>query len=194
MKARLLGALAKLDPRLLLVLMFFAIGLVAYEGWYLALRKPFLAYQKVVAARATLGATLSGSADAQGEVSRLAAELLGLLDRLAGELRLPAADDEMVASLMTELERSARTDGVVLIGIRPGARRRVLSFEEASFEISAQGKYIPLGHWLMGFEQTLSRRATVSEFTMKSIDEGRQVALTVRLALYRALPAPGAGS
>jgi len=134
MKARLFGALAKLDPRLLLMLMFFAIGLVAYEGWYLALRKPFLAYQKVVAARATLGATLSGSADAPGEVPRLAAELLGLLDRLAGELRLPAADDEMVASLMTELERSAKTDGVVLIGIRPGARRRVLSFEEASFD------------------------------------------------------------
>lgn len=194
MKQGLYAALARMDPRVLLIAMTAILGLVAFEGWYLVLRKPLLEYQKVVATRNTLASVLTGAASVQDELPRLAGELMRLADRLAGQLRLPASDDQMVASLMTELDHSARGHGITLSGIRPGARRQVLSFEEASFDISAQGKYLALCHWLLGFEKALGQSATISDFTMKSTDEGRQVALTVRVALYRALPAPGAGT
>ena len=42
------------------------------------------------------------------------------------------------------------------------------------------------------FDRTLGRNATVSEFTMKSADEGRQVALNLKAVLYRPLRTPGA--
>ena len=60
------------------------------------------------------------------------------------------------------------------------------------FEVNAQGKYLQLSRWLMDFERTVGQSATVSEFTMKSADEGRVVAVTLKLALYRPLQLSGA--
>ena len=103
-----------------------------------------------------------------------------------------APDRQMASEVMANLDRSAAASGITLTGIRPGARRQVLEFEEISFDVSAQGKYLRLCQWLLDFERTLGRNATVSEFTMKSADEGRLVALNLKAVLYRPLRTPGA--
>jgi len=86
------------------------------------------------------------------------------------------------------IDSAAAAAGVKLTSLKPAGRRAVVAFEELSFEVGAQGRYLALCQWLLGFEQRIGRSATVSEFTMKSSDEGRQVMLTLRLALYRPLP------
>ena len=94
---------------------------------------------------------------------------------------------------MAELDRSAGQNGITLAGIRPGSRREVLGFEEVSFEVSAQGEYLRLCQWLVNFERTLGQSATVSEFTMRAAGEGRVIALSLKVGLYRPLqPAGGA--
>jgi Tfp pilus assembly protein PilO len=191
MKQRMLAALARLDPRLLLGLMILIIGLVAVEGWLLFLRAPLAEYQKLISTRETLALSLAAAPDQQGELGRLAAELRQISARLSGQLRPLAPYDQTASLVMAELDRSAGQNGITLAGIRPGPSREVLGFEEVSFEVSAQGNYLRLCQWLVDFERTLGQSATVSEFTMKAADEGRVLALSLKVGLYRPLQLSG---
>jgi Tfp pilus assembly protein PilO len=190
---RILDALSRINPRVLLLAMILIVSATAFEGWFLVLRKPLAEYRQLAATRASLAAAAELSATQQGELSRLMAEVKELSDRLTGELRAPGPEDQLAISLMTELDRAAARMGVRLTSVKPGARRQVLSFEEVTFDVSAQGKYLLLCQWLLDFERTLGRIATVTDFTMRSIEEGRQVGLTLKVALYRPLPGTGAG-
>ena len=193
MTQRILGALSRIGPQSLLLAMMFIVSAAAFEGWFLVLRAPLGEYRRLAATRESLAATVAKSATQHGELSRLTAELKELSDRLSGELHAPAPEEQLAVSLMTELDHAAARKGLTLTSVKPGARRQVLSFEEIAFEVSAQGKYLLLCEWLLDFEHTLGRSATVTDFTMRSIEEGRQVGLTLKVALYRPLPGAGAG-
>ncbi len=184
---RLIQALGKLNPHLLLGLMLLATALLAFEGWVLVLRQPYAGYQKVLSARTTLASSLQQSADQSGELGRLANELKQLMDKLGSELHLPASDDKMAASLISALDRSAALHGVALSSVKPGQKRPVSVFEEVSFEVSAKGSYLQLCEWMLDFGKTLGNNAAVTEFDIKSADDGRQVVLSMNIALYRPL-------
>lgn len=182
---RLIQALGKLNPHLLLGLMLLATAVLAFEGWVLVLRQPYAEYQKILSARTTLTSSLQQSADQSGELGRLENELKQLMDRLGSELHLPASDDKMAASLMGALDRSAALYGVVLSSVKPGQKRPVSVFEEVSFEVSAKGSYLQLCEWMLDFGRTLGNNAAVTEFDIKSADDGRHVVLSMNIALYR---------
>lgn len=192
MTQRIYAALAKVNPRVLAASLVCVFLFLAFEAWVLVLAKPVAQYRQLAANRASLAASLEGSANPQNELGRLADELKLLAGRLTGETRAAGSDDQMSALLMSELDRSAARSRVAFTGVKPGARRQVLSFEEIAFDISAQGKYLMLCEWLLDFENALGQNATVTEFLMQSADEGRQVSATLKAALYRPLPATGA--
>ncbi len=186
------AALARVDPRALSLAMAIAVGFAAFEGWYLLLRKPLGEYLRLAAATTALIAAVKSPESQQAELNRLQAEARQLSERVAGELHLPVPEDETATFLMTALDRTAARDGVVLTGVKPGGRRQVLGFEELAFEVGAQGKYLPLCRWLLGFGDTLGQGATVTDFEMTSIDEAGRVALSLKLALYRPQQSQGA--
>ena len=193
MSPRLITTLSRLDSRLLLAAMLFIIGLVAVEGWLLVLSKPFAEYRTLIKSGETLSASLTKLPRKDSDLGQLAEELRQVSERLTGQMPVLTPDDQLASEVMSSLDRSAAENRITLTGIRPGLRRQVLEFEEVSFDVSAQGKYLQLCQWLLDFERTLGRNATVSEFTMKSADEGRQVALNLKAVLYRPLrPTPGA--
>lgn len=187
MMQRLVDALGKLNPRLVPGLMLLFVGLLVFEGWTLLLRKPYADYQKIQATRAALTSSLRPTSDPSSEFGKLANELTQLTEKLSGELRLPASDDKMAASLMEALDRSASRHGVMLAGVKPKERKPVSVFEEVSFEVSAKGAYRQLCGWMLDFGNTLGNNATVTEFDMKSTDAGRQITLSLNIALYRPL-------
>ncbi len=187
MMTKTIQALGKLNPRLVYGLMLLVIGLLAFEGWILLLRKPYAEYQQILSTRESLSSSLRHSPDQLSELDKLANELKHLSEKLSGELRLPASDDKMAASLMEALDRSASMHDVMLASVKPKERKQVSVFEEVSFEVSAKGSYLHLCAWMLDFAKTLGNNATVTEFDMKSADEGRQVALSLNIALYRPL-------
>lgn len=187
MMQRVLDAIEKMNPRLAMLLALLIFGMLAAEGWLLLLRKPYMEYQQIAATRASLSTTLSQSSDRSSELGRLSAELKQLTEQLSGELKLPASDDKMAASLMEALDHSAAAHEILLSGVKPLERKQVSVFEEVSFDITAKGKYLQLCEWMLGFRKTLGNNATITEFDMKSADEGRQVMLTLKIALYRPL-------
>lgn len=192
MSPRLTAALARLDPRVLMGGLLLIVGLVAVEGWLLVLKKPYAEYQTLIAAGESLSAGLNRLPRKESDLAQLAEELREVSEQISRQMPATVPDDQMASEVMASLDRSAAANGITLTGIRPGARRQVLEFEEVSFDVSAQGKYLLLCQWLLGFERTLGRNATVSEFTMKSADEGRLVALNLKAVLYRPLVVPGA--
>src|SRR5260370_32405217 len=165
--------------------MILIVSAAAFEGWFLALRARLSEYRRLAATRESLTEAVAKSATQQGELGRLTAELKELSDRLSGELHAPAPEDQLAVSLMTELDHAAARKGLTLTSVKPGARRQVLSFDEIAFEVSAQGQYLLLCEWLLDFGRTLGRRATGTAFTMMSIEEGRQVGLTLKGGLDR---------
>ncbi len=193
MSERLSAQLAKLNPRVLLVLLVCIPYLLAFEAWVLVLAKPLAQYRQLAANRAALATAAADTGYQEYDLSRLAAEIKLLSQRVNGELHTKASSDQMAAMLVSQLDRSAARGSIMLTGVKPGARRQVLDFEELAFDISAQGKYLMLCEWLMDFEHALGQNATVTEFDMKSADEGRQVAVTLKVALYRQWQNKGAG-
>jgi Tfp pilus assembly protein PilO len=185
MTRRILDAIDKLNPRLVLALMLLVIGLLAFEGWMLLLRKPFAEYRQIAATRLELAAALNQFQDQSSDLGTLAAELRQLSDNLSGQLHLPASDDKIAASLMEALDRSAVSHSLKLSSVKPRERKPVSVFEEVSFEVGAKGGYLPLCQWMLDFGNTLGGSATISEFDMKSAEEGKTVLLTLKLALYR---------
>ena len=125
MKEQLFAALAKVEPRVLLGAMIGLIALLAFEGWVLVLAKPYAQYRQVAATRVSLIPAPEASLNRRAELDQLAGEVKKVLDRLAGELRLPGSDDQSTTGLMSELDRSAARAGIVLTGVQPGARREV---------------------------------------------------------------------
>lgn len=180
-------ALGKLNPHLVFGLMLFFVLLLAFEGWILLLRKPYTEYQQILSTRESLTASLRQMPDQSSELDRITAELKQLSEKLSGELRLPASDDKMAASLMEALDHSAGLHNVTLASLKPKERKQVSVFEEVSFEVSAKGSYLHLCAWMLDFANTLGNSATVTEFDMKTADEGKQVTLSMNIALYRPL-------
>jgi Tfp pilus assembly protein PilO len=187
MKERMHAAVAGIDLRVILSVMMLIVGLAAFVSWTLVLRGPFGEYERLKAAATSLSGTLESGAGWQAELNRLQTELSQLSERVDGELRAPSPDIETTAFFMTELERVAGRDGVLLTGVKPAGRRQVSGLEEISFEVGAQGKYLSLCRWLVDLKDALGQSVTVTAFEMKSTDEGRKVALSLKLALYRPL-------
>lgn len=187
MMNKVLDAISKLHPRLVIGIMLLIVGVLAIEGWMLVLSKPYAEYQKSVATRASLESMLSVASDQTSDLERLTIELKQLTEKLGGELRLAASDDKMAASLMEALDRSAAVHGVTLSGVKPKERKQVSVFEEVSFEVTAKGPYLQLCEWMLDFGNTLGNNATITEFDVKYANEPRKVALSLNIALYRPL-------
>jgi Tfp pilus assembly protein PilO len=181
---RLVTSLARLSPAALSLLFLAFAGAVVVQGWILVLRQPVATYRELVATRESLRAIAEMNTTQQAELQRASVRRKELADRLSAQLAVTASEEQLTVSLMRKLDQTAVQQGVQLTSLKPVGRREVLAFEEVSFEVGAQGKYLPLCHWLLAFEQSLGGFATVTDFTMRSND-GRQVGLSLRLALYR---------
>ncbi len=186
MRKRLTDQLATLDARVVAGSMVLLLGLVLFEGWMLVLRKPLTAYRQIRATHSTLSASIQQAPRQRDELEKVASELKLLKAKLSGQLKVPASDDEMVASLMAALDQSAARYGIALTSMTPGPRQQVSVFEELSFQVMGNGSYLQLCQWMLDFEQALGGSATVTEFDIKS-GEGSQVSLTFNVALYRPL-------
>ena len=187
MMKNIVQALNKLNPRMVFGLMLFFVLLLAFEGWILVLRKPYAEYQQILSTRESLTASLQQTPNQSSELGQITSELKQLSEKLSGELRLPASDDKMAASLMEALDHSARQHGISLASLKPKEGKQVSVFEEVSFEVSAKGSYLQLCTWMLDFAKTLGNGATVTEFEMKTANEGKQVELSMNIALYRPL-------
>lgn len=184
MKERFYAVFSKADPRLVSGGMILLLLLIAFEGWHLGLRAPFAQYRQLYETRVALADAVGSPRSHDGELTRLHGELQRLQDRMRRELRVPQADEQLTAFVMTELDRSAAASGAMLKGVKPGVRRLVGTFDEISYDLTAEGPYLLLCDWLMTLERELGHSAAITDFSMKTTD-ARQVAAALKISFYR---------
>ena len=195
MKNRLEAALSKADPRVVWFGMIAIALFFAFEGWHLVVRAPFTQYRQMHNTRVTLAAAMAAAPREPAELTRVAAELKTLTDTLREELKSGQSDEQLTAVLVADLDRSASSGGAVLKSVKPGSRQSIGGFSEVSYDVSAEGRYVMLGRWMLDLESVLGRSAAVTDFSLKAMPEERQAAASFKVALYRgrAEPQPQAG-
>ena len=148
---RILTSLSTLSPGALLLIGVLLGGGALFEAWVLVLRAPFTAYREAAAAREALSAIEKMTAAQAEDLHRARVRAKELAEQLSAELQAPTPEEQLTVSLMRQLDQGAARAGIALTSLKPAGRRNVLAFEEVSFEVGAQGKYLPLCQWLLGF-------------------------------------------
>lgn len=189
MKERLLRRLAAFDRRLMLVAMAALVALAAIECWLLVVRAPLVELRNQTAARADLSATHADSSKTAAQIERLKAELPSLEKALVGNSSA-RSEDTVILSLMDVLGRVGGRHGVALGSVRPGARRTIERLEETTYDIDVRGDYRGLYQWLRDTQASVAP-LVVTGITLRSIDEGKRVALALKLADYRPVTVQG---
>jgi Tfp pilus assembly protein PilO len=185
MKNRFQTAVLNADPRVVWFGIMAIALFVAFEGWHLVLRTPLTQWRQLHDTRVALAAAMASAPREPAELSRIADEVKTLRDTLREELKAGQSDEQLTALLMADLDRSASSGGAVLKGVKPGGRQSVGGFSEVSYEVSAEGRYVMLGRWMLDLESVLGRSAAVTEFSLKALPETRQASASLKVALYR---------
>ena len=186
MSEHLLRRLADVDARAVLAGMFVLVTFIAFESWMLVVRTPLAELQALVMGRTSLRPT-PARADVGAETERLFAETDANARAIAAAMPTGSADVTVLA-LMETLGRIASLHTVSLSSVKIGKRAAVAGFEEQAYEVEARGSYLALHAWLSEARLAVSP-LVIGGFTLRSLDQGMRVGLTLRLTSYRPAPA-----
>lgn len=184
MKDRIMAGLARIEPRMLLLLLVSLLAIVLLQGWLLLLRAPLADYRRLQGERTALVQPRSEPSRLQAKIGLIEGELAALARQPGGESTHRPVE-QMVVGIIDRLDRIAARRGVRLDSVRPGTTRRVLMFDEVSADIKVTGKYQALFEWLSDAEKELGP-LVVTQFSMKLTDvTAGTLSMDLKLAAYR---------
>ena len=106
----------------------------------------------------------------------------------SGELHL----NEMESYLIGRLQSLSWDSDIQLISVRPGASKRVIDFDEVSFEVSVIGKYFDIYDWLNRLDSNLGfvkvTRYRIQPLTQGAGREDNRLNMELTLVFYRVAP------
>jgi Tfp pilus assembly protein PilO len=170
----------KLILVLVAVVISTAIALYIVKPQYLDFRDKRSSYEM-------LHNQIDDPAQLQNAIDQERANISELQLQLHGEAgNMPV--NEMESYLVGRLQKLAWDAGIELVGVRPGAAKRIMEFEEISFEVDVAGDYKNLYEWLdnignaLGFMLVTNYEISLS--SRKSSDTGLNMHVTI--VFYRA--------
>jgi hypothetical protein len=190
MRARITTWLMRLDRRALVGTTAVLVLFVALEGWLLVLRGPLAEWRTLVVRRQA--SETAAPAAFGAEIERLRGDIARAERALQAD-PMSGTDDDTVLQLIATFGRLAPRHGVVLGSVKAGGRGVDRDFEQVTFDVEARGAYRALIDWLADSEAQVAPLSVI-ELTMSAIDEGRQVALKVKFAVYLPMPTGGKGT
>ena len=190
MKARLLSWLGAQPPRTLLLGMGGVLLLALLQGWLLFLRQPLGEYAQLRRDRAALETIAEDPQRLPAEIARVERDLDALAKRMSGsDAQLPP--DRVIVHVVGRLAAIAGRHGAALHGVRPAGIKRVLMFDELSFEVQVGGAYASLLAWLQDVERELGP-LVITQFSIKRGAANAPLGMDLRLAAYRLAESGGA--
>lgn len=96
--------------------------------------------------------------------------------------------NEMESYLVGRLQGLAWDAGIELVGVRPGSAKRIMEFEEISFEVDVKGEYKNLYQWLDSIDDALGfMLVTNYEISLLNRKAGTtELKMHVTIVFYRA--------
>ena len=185
MKDRIAARLYRLEPRMLLLVMGATILFIGLESWMLVLRQPLADWTRLKSERAGLERPATAADRVPAEIVRLEQDITALTRKLQGN-GPQLAEDQMVVYVIDRLDHIAARHGARLGSVRPAATKRILMFDEVSFDIKVSGKYQSLYQWMRDTEEELGP-LVVTKFSMQT-DTASVLTMDLKLAAYRLAP------
>ena len=169
-------------------MMLAMVAVVVATGIALYLIKPlYIDFRDKRVSFQMLHSQIDDQAQLQQAIDRERERIRQLQLQLHGEAgNLPV--NEMEAYLVGRLQELAWDAGIELMGVRPGAAKRIMEFEEISFKVDVKGEYKNLYRWLDSIDDALGfMLVTNYEISLS----GRRVGSTelnmhVTIVFYRA--------
>jgi len=122
------------------VLITTAVGLYMIKPQYLEFRDRRVSFEM-------LQNQIDDQAQLQAAIDEERSQIRALTLQLHGEAgNMPV--NEMESYLVGRLQELAWDAGIDLVGVRPGPAKRIMEFEEISFEVDVAGEYRSLYRWL----------------------------------------------
>lgn len=184
---RILDRLFALDPRLLLMGMAATLALIAVQSWILFVKTPASEYRKTKLEAGVLEKTLADSPPFSEEIGKLDLEVKTLEQRLQA-VNTTLAADQLLVSVVGELDRIASRHNVVLASVKPDSEKAVVMFDEMPFAIELRGEFLPLTAWLHTVESELDTLA-ITQFGVRRTPDS--LTANLRIAAYRLSSAKG---
>jgi len=182
--------LDQISPRSLWLAMGALFGLSLLGSYLYVYRDALGDYLRLRAANAAAlvepgaAAASSGADTIEAELAAAHSRLLARREALLGSgAGLPP--EAVVPFVIGELDQLSRRHRVRFDGVTPGELRRVMQFEEQSFEISVRGDYFNLYAWLRDVERAL-RPMLVKHFELRPLaDSDGGVVMRLQVVSYR---------
>ena len=170
----------KLMLMLVAVVIATAMALYLVKPQYLEFRDRRVSYQMLLD-------QIDDPKQLQQAIDQQRADISELQLQLHGEAgNMPV--NEMESFLVGRLQRLAWDAGIELVGVRPGSAKRIMEFEEISFEVEVAGEYRNLYQWLdkigeaLGFMLVTNYEISLATRT----DEATELDMKVTIVFYRA--------
>ncbi len=179
--------LSGIEPRSLkLMLMLTAVVIAAAMALYLV-KPQYLDFRDRRVSYQMLLDQIDDPAQLQQAIDQVRADISELQLALHGEAgNMPV--NEMESYLVGRLQRLAWDAGIELVGVRPGNAKRIMEFEEISFEVEVTGEYRNLYQWLGKIGDALGfMLVTNYEISLATrINDSTDLNMHVTIVFYRA--------
>jgi len=164
------------------------IGIVVATGIALYMIKPqYLDFRNNRASYEMLHSQIDDQAQLQNAIDQERKRIRELQLQLHGEAGdMPV--NEMESYLVGRLQALAWDAGIELVGVRPGSAKRIMEFEEISFEVEVAGEYRNLYNWLDNIGNALGFML-VTNYEIRLSGKNRsntELSMQVTIVFYRA--------
>ena len=170
----------KLMLALIAVVIATAMALYLVKPQYLDFRDRRVSYQMLLD-------QIDDPEQLQHAIDQERADISELQLQLHGEAgNMPV--NEMESYLVGRLQRLAWDAGIELVGVRPGSAKRIMEFEEISFEVEVAGEYRNLYQWLNKIGEALGFML-VTEYEIRLANRNNdtpELDMHVTIVFYRA--------
>ena len=178
--------LAEIEPGSLMLITTL-VGIVLVVAMVVYMIKPqFQVYHQKSARLETLENLIKSQANLQDAIAVERKKLEEMKFQLHGEAgAMPV--NEMESYLVGQLQELAWDADVDLAGVRPGAAKKIMGFEEISFKVDITGAYRNLYNWLDRISNKLGFML-VSNYAINSNGSGKdnnQLNMNMTVVFYR---------
>ncbi|NIR31004.1 MAG: type 4a pilus biogenesis protein PilO [Gammaproteobacteria bacterium] len=173
------------EPRMLLLILFSAVGLTVTAAYFYMLEAPIKDYVRLhrLANASAMEIRTERREVSDARVRQLEQEVERLEQTLYGQTP-QLASSEMVSYIIGQLDVLAKRHGVQLVGVKPGSVARVLMFEEIPFDVEVSGSYVHLFDWLQEAERAL-HPMVMKEFHIAEGAGHPRLNMKLRVVSYR---------
>ena len=173
----------QVKPQMLALLLVSLICLTIIAGYLYLLKRPIQDFRQ---ARQTLGlleTELQTGVPVDGQIKLFQQQIAELDQQLHGSgQKLPL--NQMIASVIGQLDMIAASHGVKLISVEPGSVEKIFLFQELPFHVVVTGSYFSLFDWLNQVEHNLGP-IVIKEFELMAEPNPAIRRFTVTLVSYQ---------